>query len=155
MKKLTLTLAALGVAATGGVAYAEPSFSVTGMIRQEIANNTGGANQHTSWGSPFNGKMTTSHLGNLAPLDDGVNGLAGLCGLGLCVGTDRSNVTAQEPDWTQWATRLELDVQGRLTENVSLYMKLRGYAENPQHDFLRSYDYFGKASIANGVDHPR
>ena len=71
MKKLTLTLAALGVAATGGVAYAEPSFSVTGMIRQEIANNTGGANQHTSWGSPFNGKMTTSHLGNLVPL--GVN----------------------------------------------------------------------------------
>ena len=39
MKKLTLTLAALGVAATGGVAYAEPSFSVTGMLRQEIANN--------------------------------------------------------------------------------------------------------------------
>ena len=47
MKKLTLTLAALGVAATGGVAYAEPSFSITGMIRQEIANNTGGANKHT------------------------------------------------------------------------------------------------------------
>ena len=115
------------------------------MIRQEIANNTGRANQHTSWGSPFNGKMTTSHLGNLVPL--------GVVCPAACVGTDRSNVTPQEPDWTQWATRLELDVQGRLTENVSLYMKLRGYAENPQHDFLRSYDYFGKASIANGVDH--
>ena len=63
MKKLTLTLAALGVAATGGVAYAEPSFSVTGMLRQEIANNTGGANQHTHWGSPFNGKMTTTSSG--------------------------------------------------------------------------------------------
>ena len=35
MKKLTLTLAALGVAATGGVAFAEPSFSITGMIRQK------------------------------------------------------------------------------------------------------------------------
>ena len=41
MKKLTLTLAALAVVATGGVAYAEPSISITGMIRQEIANRTG------------------------------------------------------------------------------------------------------------------
>ena len=154
MKKLTLTLAALGVAATGGVAYAEPSFSVTGMIRQEIANNFGGANKHTHWGSPFNGKLTTSHLGNLAPLDPGDNSLAGACAAGHCVGTTRSNITPQEPDWTQWATRLEIDAQGRLTENLSLYMKLRGYAENPQHDFLKSYDNFGKASIANGVDHP-
>ena len=66
MKKLTLTLAALSVAATGGVAFAGPSFSVTGMLRQEIANNTGGANQHTHWGSPFNGKMTNNYMGNLA-----------------------------------------------------------------------------------------
>ena len=54
---------------------------------------------------------------------------------------------------TQWATRLEIDAQGRLTENLSFYMKLRGYAENPQHDFLRSYDYFGKAGV-NGVNNP-
>ena len=153
MKKLTLTLAALSVAATGGVAYAEPSFSVTGMLRQEISNNTGGANKHTHWGSPFNGKMSTSHLGNLAPLDDGLNGLGGLCAAGLCVGTDRSNITAQEPDWTQWATRLEIDVQARFTDNLSGYMKLRGYQVNVQHDFLRSYDLFGNNGI-NGVNHP-
>ena len=66
MKKLTLTLAALGVAATGGVAFAEPSFSITGMIRQEIAANTGDANMHNSWGSPWNGRQNTSHIGNLA-----------------------------------------------------------------------------------------
>ena len=85
MKKLTLTLAALSVAATGGVAFAGPSFSVTGMLRQEIANNTGGANQHTHWGSPFNGKMTNNYMGNLAVLDDGVNGLAGpLRGRPMC-----------------------------------------------------------------------
>ena len=123
------------------------------MIRQEIANNTGGANKHTSWGSPWNGRLTTSYLANLAPLDDGVNGLAGLCAAGACVGTTRANVTAEEPDWTQWATRLEIDAQGRLTENLSFYMKLRGYAENPQHDFLKSYDYFGKAGV-NGVNNP-
>ncbi len=144
MKKLTLTLAALGVAATGGIAYAEPSFSVTGMIRQEIAANTGDANMHTSWGSPWNGRQNTSHIGNLSVL-----------GLNLPAHqTTRANVTAQENDWNQFATRLEIDVQGRLSENVTLYTKLRGYAENPQDDFLRSYDYFGKASIANGVDHP-
>lgn len=123
------------------------------MLRQEISNNTGGANKHTHWGSPFNGKMSTSHLGNLAPLDDGLNGLGGLCALGLCVGTDRSNITAQEPDWTQWATRLEIDVQARFTDNLSGYMKLRGYQDNVQHDFLRSYDLFGNNGI-NGVNHP-
>ena len=153
MKKLTLTLAALAVAATGGVAYAEPSISITGMIRQEIANNTGGANKHTRWGSPWNGRLTTNYLANLAPLDPGDGSLSGLCAAGHCVGTTRANVTAEEPDWTQWATRLEIDAQGRLTENLSFYMKLRGYAENPQHDFLRSYDYFGKAGV-NGVNNP-
>ncbi len=144
MKKLTLTLAALGVAATGGVAYAEPSFSVTGMIRQEIAANTGDANMHTSWGSPWNGRQNTSHIGNLSVL-----------GLNLPAHqTTRANVKAEENDWNQFATRLEIDVQGRLSENVTLYTKFRGYAENPQDDFLRHYDYFGKAATANGVDHP-
>ena len=136
MKKTTLTLAAMAVAATGGVAFAEPSFSVTGMLRQEIANNTGGANKHTSWGSPFNGKATTSHIRNLDRIDAFAAALAGVEHT-----TTRANITAEEPDWTQWATRMEIDVQGRLTENVSMYMKLRGYAENPQHDFLRSYDW--------------
>ncbi len=144
MKKLTLTLAALGVAATGGVAFAEPSFSITGMIRQEIAANTGDANRHNSWGSPWNGRQNTSHIGNLSVL-----------GFNLPAhNTTRANVQAEENDWNQWATRLEIDVQGRLSENVTLYTKFRGYAENPQDDFLRHYDYFGNASIANGVDHP-
>ena len=144
MKKTTLTLAAIAVAATGGVAFAEPSFSVTGMLRQEIAANTGDANMHTSWGSPWNGRQNTSHIGNLSVM-----------GLNLPAhNTTRANIKAEENDWNQWATRLEIDVQGRLTENITLYSKLRGYAENPQDDFLRHYDYFGKASIANGVDHP-
>ena len=52
MKNLTLTLAALGVAATGGVAFAEPSFSITGMLRQEIAANTGDANICLLYTSP-------------------------------------------------------------------------------------------------------
>ena len=144
MKKTTLTLAAIAVAATGGGAFAEPSFSVTGMLRQEIAANTGDANMHTSWGSPWNGRQNTSHIGNLSVM-----------GLNLPAhNTTRANIKAEENDWNQWATRLEIDVQGRLTENITLYSKLRGYAENPQDDFLRHYDYFGKASIANGVDHP-
>lgn len=143
MKKTTLTLAALAVATTGGVAFAEPSFSVTGMIRQEIAANTGDANRHTSWGSPWNGRANTSFTSNLSVL-----------GLNLPAhNTTRANVTPEENDWNQWATRLEIDVQGRLSENLKLYMKLRGYAENPQDDYLRSYDYFGGAGV-NGVDHP-
>ncbi|MFL2946530.1 MAG: DUF1302 family protein [Parvibaculales bacterium] len=147
MKNLTLTLAALSVAATGGVAYAEPSFSITGMLRQEIAANTGDANRHTSWGSIWNGRANTSHMRNLDVLPAPYAGLPEH-------NTTRANVKAEENDWNQWATRLEIDVQGRLSENLSMYMKMRGYAENPQDDFLRHYDNFGKASLANGVDHP-
>ena len=65
MKKLTLTLAALVSRQLGG-SHAEPSFSITGMLRQEVANNRG-ANKHTHWGSPFNGKQTnTTYLNALA-----------------------------------------------------------------------------------------
>ena len=145
MKKLTLTMAALSVAATGGVAYAEPSFSITGMLRQEIANNTGGANKHTHWGSPFNGVATTSHIRNLDRIDALGAALAGVEHT-----TTRANVPSEEPDWTQWASRVEIDVQARFTENLSGYMKIRGYQENPQHDFLRSYDNFGNNGV-NGV----
>ena len=95
-------------------------------------------------GLAWNGRQNTSHIGNLSVL-----------GLNLPAhNTTRANVQAEENDWNQWATRVEIDVQGRLSENVTLYTKLRGYAENPQDDFLRHYDYFGNASIANGVDHP-
>ena len=149
MKKSTLVLAALGVASTGGVAFAEPSFSVTGMLRQEIAKNTGGANMHAHWGSPWNGRTTTNHCTNLAVLDDGENGLGAL----TCDPTSRSNITAQEPDWTQFATRAEIDIQARFTENLSGYMKIRGYREEHQHDFLESYDYFGDEGV-NGVNNP-
>ncbi len=145
MKKTTLTLAAISVAATGGVAFAEPSFSVTGMLRQEVANNTGGANKHTHWGSPFNGKANTSRIRNLDVIPAFAAALAG-----VEHNTTRAGITPQEPDWTQWATRLEIDVQARFTDNIKGYMKLRGYREDPQDDFLRSYDYFGKAGV-NGV----
>ena len=97
MKKLTLTLAALAVAATGGVAYAEPSISITGMIRQEIANNTGGPTS-THVVLSLNGRLTTNYLANLAPLDPGDGSPSGLCAAGHCVGTTRANVTAEEPD---------------------------------------------------------
>ena len=146
MKKITLTLAALGVASTGGIAFAEPSFSITGMIRQEIANNIGGANQHNSWGSPWNGKTSTSYIRNLDVVNPAYQAVPEYT-------TDRSYITPQEPDITQFATRLEIDVQARFTDNLSGYMKLRGYQDNVQHDFLRSYDLFGNNGI-NGVAYP-
>ena len=154
MKKHTLTLAALSVAATGGVAYAEPSFSITGMIRQEIANNTGGANQHTHWGTPWNGKANTSHTRGMDKINAaGITDAYVAKVTGVENNTTRSNITPQEPDWTQWATRLEIDVQARFTDNLSGYMKLRGYQDNVQHDFLRSYDLFGNNGV-NGVNNP-
>ncbi|MGB1117749.1 MAG: DUF1302 family protein [Parvibaculales bacterium] len=154
MKKHTLTLAALSVVATGGVAYAEPSFSITGMIRQEIANNTGGANQHTHWGTPWNGKANTSHTRGMDKINAaGITDAYVATTVGIENNTTRSNITPQEPDWTQWATRLEIDVQARFTDNLSGYMKLRGYQDNVQHDFLRSYDLFGNNGV-NGINNP-
>ena len=155
MKKLTLTLAALSVAATGGVAYAEPSFSITGMLRQEISANTGDANMHTKWGSPWNGRANTSRMRFMDKINDaGITNAYVALTQGFENNTSRAHIQAEENDWNQWATRLEIDIQGRLSENVSLYTKLRGYAENPQDDFLRSYDYFGNSHAVNGIDHP-
>ena len=112
------------------------------MIRQEIAANTGDANRHNAWGSPWNGRQNTSHIGNLSfgPNLPAHNTTRATFRLKRTTGISGQHV--------------EIDVQGRLSENVTLYTKFRGYAENPQDDFLRHYDYFGNASIANGVDHP-
>ena len=77
--------------------------------------------------------MTTTILGNLAVLDDGVNGLAGLCGVRPMCWHRSFEYYRQEPDWTQWATRLELDVQARFTDNL-LYMKCV-VTRQSAHDF--------------------
>lgn len=145
MKKSTLVLAALGVASTGGVAFAEPSFSVTGMLRQEMAYNTGDPNPHTVWGNIWNGVQASNHCSNL-------QGLPGLANF-TCTPKTRPESYKQDPDWTQFATRAEIDIQARFTENLSGYMKIRGYREENQHDFLNRYDFFGDEGV-NGEDNP-
>ena len=93
-------------------------------------------------------ELNTSHMRfNLAVYDQVTGYVRSTAGH---LTTTRANVPDEENDWNQWATRLEIDVQGRLSENLTLYTKLRGYAENPQDDFLRHYDYFGKASSKRG-----
>ena len=99
MKKITLDFAAFSVASTGGVAFAEPSFSVTGMLRQEIANNTGGANKHTSWGSPFNGKAVTSHTRGMDKINAaGISSNYVATTTGIENNTSRDYITPQEPE---------------------------------------------------------
>ncbi len=137
MKKSTLTFAALGVVLSGGAAIAETSLSVTGMFRQEMAFNTGGANQHTHWGSPFNGRETTNHINNLSVVDPSFGAISNDSY------TSRDYIQEREPDWTQFASRIEFDVQAKFTSNLSGYMKLRGYKEFSQHDFFKAYDHFG------------
>ena len=152
IKKSTLVIAALGVASTGGVAFAEPSFSITGMLRQEISKNMGGANMHTHWGSPYNGRANVNHMSNLSVLgvtaaNAGPGGTAVASSVITDSYTSRNNITPRDPDWTQFATRAEIDIQARFTPNLKGYMKIRGYREDAQHDFLESYDFFGDEGV--------
>ena len=64
-----------------------------------------------------------------------------------CSKVTRSADFAEDPDWKQFATRVEIDVQARFTENLSGYLKLRGYREEQQEDFLKDLDAFGDNGI--------
>lgn len=145
MKKSILILAGFGVALTGGPVLAEPSFSVTGMLRQEMAYSTGDPNQHTNWGNIYNGVQSDNYCSNLAgaPLAAGVFVPTDFS----CSKVTRSADFAEDPDWKQFATRVEIDVQARFTENLSGYLKLRGYREEQQEDFLKDLDAFGDNGI--------
>ena len=93
----------------------------------------------------YNGVQSDNYCSNLAgaPLAAGVFVPLDFS----CSNVTRSADFAEDPDWKQFATRVEIDVQARFTENLSGYLKLRGYREEHQEDFLEDFDAFGDNGI--------
>ena len=106
-------LAALG-AAGGGTALAA-DWSVSGMVRQEIAVNTNSdSNINNQIGNPWNGVTV--------PNTSVITGGAG----GPVPTMTRPATKTQSSDFNQFLTRVEVNLDGKLSETWSAHVKVRG-----------------------------
>jgi hypothetical protein len=106
MKKSSL-LVSMGILMSQGAMAVE--WDVSGFVRAEVAVKTSEMN----WaGNSFNGKSVAN------------TGLAGPATL------TRPGSQANDTDFNLFATRLELDAQGIVNDNISLRFKLRGFADH-------------------------
>jgi len=105
---------------------AKASFTTTsGFVRQEMAFNLSNDknifNQH---GNPFNGKT--------------VNNSSGFPGVEPLT----RDIELTENDWNLMATRVEIDGQMRITDNVDAVVKLRGYFDHGIYEDYENPNFF-------------
>ncbi|OUS13726.1 hypothetical protein A9Q89_01775 [Gammaproteobacteria bacterium 53_120_T64] len=132
--------ARLGVSmlALAGAPFLSPSvsafdYSVSGFIRQEMAyklNNE--ENPNTTGGNHFNGKDYLTQ-GKLLPVPNGT------------LLTSREDHSTDN-DWNVFATKAEVDVSLKFTNNLTGFVKFRGYY---QPDVFDGVD---KSGFVDGVD---
>ena len=130
LKKLLPSVALVGMLSAVHTAQAI-EVSVSGFIRQEMAykiNND--QNPNNPHGNPLNGKSQP----NTALTHPGACGLIDvLGGSGACdfMKANKPNLTKtkldQETDWNVFATRAEVDVSVNFTNNLTGFVKVRGY----------------------------
>lgn len=109
-KMARIPLAAV-IAAAGHAVAADSSWSASGFIRQEVASKVGNAqNINNSAGNPLNG-VTVPNTSVLVPPGSTLTRPAS------AKDTNRINL---------FATRFELDVNGKISSNLSAHAKLRG-----------------------------
>ena len=110
IKKLIGISALATLGAVGGNALAA-DWSVSGFVRQEIAANTNGeGNMNNQQSNPWNGVTVTN------------NGLGGA----FVPTITRPASKIQSNTFNQFTTRLEVNLDGKLTESMSAHFKLRG-----------------------------
>ncbi len=128
--------ARLGVSmlALAGAPFLSPAvsafdYSVSGFIRQEMAYKiSSDQNPNNPHGNPLNGESQ----GNRALTDPGACALIdGLSGGACSGGFIPPNLTKpkldQETDWNVFATRAEVDISANFTNNLTGFVKVRGY----------------------------
>jgi len=148
-KSPRLGFAALGLAAAVLAAPMASAFeySVSGFIRQEMAYKiSNDENYNSRGGSPFNGE-TALLTGPFVP-----------------PGTTTTQIDKSvDNDWNVFATRAEVDFNFVLSNNLTAFMKLRGYyqpdvfneadvryqGENGK-EYGEDIDYFGVKNFSNG-----
>ena len=116
--------ARLGVSmlALAGIPFVSPAvsafdYSVSGFIRQEMAyklNNN--ENPNTTGGNNFNGKSYASR-GDVLPLSGVPDGT---------IISGRRDLSTDN-DWNVFATKSEVDVSFNFSNNVTGFVKFRGY----------------------------
>ena len=144
-------MTALAIAATPFLAPQVLAFdySVSGFIRQEMAYKINSdQNPNNPHGNPLNGKSQP----NRALTDPGacalINGLSG----GGCdyLKTVQPNLTKtkhdNETDWNVFATRAEVDISANFTNNLTGFVKARGYY---QPDVFDDYGDVNLFSVNN------
>lgn len=104
----------MGLMAASNVALAE-DWSFSGLLREELAIKTGSDQNINNWaGNLFNGVKVQS------------------VGLGAIPGTTfftRPAAQKQDADINMLATRLELNLDGKLTENLAAHFKMRAMVD--------------------------
>lgn len=101
-----------------GIFYSQSSMAidwdVSGFVREEVAVKTRSDQNQMNWaGNSFNGKPVTN---------------TGL-GAGINPTLQRPGSQSKDTDLNQLATRFELDMNGRVSDDVSIRLKLRGYSD--------------------------
>ena len=127
LKQKSVALTALAVAVSP---FFSPSvgafdYKVSGFIRQEMAyklKNT--ENETNRSGSKFNGKVAHSG-GKVSTLVN--NAIPGLSIIPPGTPINSKSDMSKSNDWNTFATRAEVDIKARFTNNLTGFMKLRGY----------------------------
>ncbi|MEO2182577.1 MAG: DUF1302 family protein, partial [bacterium] len=148
--KNMLHVGVIAVLALAGNAYAA-DISVTGFIRQETAYVTGDANEFNQYGNPYNGQTLTNPALNLGTGEVFLSTVTRLPTVGV----------GNENDINLFATRAEVDIKVKFTDDWSATIKLRGFYEYALDDEFDDIDLFdtgfdgGKGSVleANGENY--
>ena len=139
--KFKLGVSALALAVVLPIAPVADAFdvSVSGFIRQEMAYKLDGEeNRFNRSGSPLNGKIFPA---------DGLfsGGALGVPYAGLPLGKEDKS---QNNNWNVFATKAELDFQFTLSDNLTGFMKIRGYY---QPDVFGDWKGFDKDDFSYGL----
>ncbi|MBV1930160.1 MAG: DUF1302 domain-containing protein [Porticoccaceae bacterium] len=127
------------------------SVDVSGFIRQEMAYKiSDDQNTQNPNGNPLNGESVP----NTAVSDPGACALldalsGGACSLGFIPPSLDKPRTDHEADWNVFATRAEIDFNINISNNVTGFVKLRGYYQPDVFEDYGDVDHFGVDNHGN------
>jgi hypothetical protein len=129
------------------------NINITGYIRQEIAGSLDSTNEYNTTGNPYNKKVSPLRVG--FPGNAGqIITAAGTCkmnvGVGCATPPAASLGLTDNNQLNLFATRLELDVQAKFSDEFSAYVQTRVYtAEEEPFGNGNVGDHFGLTHSGN------
>ena len=151
--RLGISMLALAGAPFLSPAVSAFDYSVSGFIRQEMAYKINSdQNPNNPHGNPLNGQSEP----NRALTDPGACALIDvLGGAGACAGLTsfQPDLTRKkhdnETDWNVFATRAEVDISANFTNNLTGFVKVRGYYQPDVFDDYGDKNLFGVNNHGN------